>query len=1539
MKKWFLILLLICSFGIAIPQGEAQFGVNLGNSWQDVTGRIGNWWDDLVDDGLDGIFGEGTGGPIPDGSFSLEGYEDDFSSEISAHTSLRAYIRNVLNFILSFLGIIAIAVIILAGFMYVTSLGDDGQKDKAKKILQYAVIGILIILLSYALVNTLLTGIPDEANQFGGGDPLNEETQPNPTPPTNISNVLILAQADPPDSGEIYDFPGGYVIEPNTTVVFTAQVPGYGEDQISATYWNLGNGDFVMADTVTRTLYDPGWKMVQVHGETTDDRVFDARSRLYVGEGARARFTLNNASPEIGDLITFDASSSSVPIGGIQEYNWTCTQTSPSNGTGCPEAFENATKKVQTSFSESGTYDISLTETGTLGATSESFSEVLFVSEAGSGGGPGGGVPQPDFHVPTSVELQEIISFTATGGAEDTTFAWTFPDGSTQSGRQVVFQFAAPGPRPVMLEAFDPDGEPVGDPVTKNVIVLSPGSPLAIATFEGSEILPGQDVEVFRSVSGGLAVDSASVDENGDPLGPGYTSWSVNGQVVPFAQLSQLSTQLGLYQIKLVAISPSDPNNRDSFLFPLRVLNNAPVLDPGSISVTPVEPLGPGFFQIVASAADLDGTLSKWKFEVLEFGTPVETQMLNSASGGSAETMETIVDLSALSEGVHFLQFRVTVFDNDQGQGSASVTEEITIEGGAASGGEGNQAPQAEIFVTPSTKGMTSTLFQFFTNASDPDGDFLNYSWEFPDMPPTSNPSVSHRFEEAGLHEVILTVSDGEDDTVVSQEVEILEDPEAPPSTENRPPEASFGSILPSKQGTPETQFQFFLQASDPDGDELSYSWDMGDGTEYFLQNVAHQYAQPGTYSASVRVSDGLEEVMLPLTLQVFSPDDSDYNAPPEVQISSVIPARTGDTETAFSFFLDATDPEEEDLTFSWNLGDGTTVTSQNVEEHLFSQKGQYTARVDVSDGTNTVRKTAHISVVDSGDLPAAKNLVPTAQITSITPGNSGDINTEFSFFATGSDADQDELEFSWDLGDGTTVSSKKVEKHAYAEKGTYTVTLSVSDGTDTVTRTERVRVVSPGEIIPPNTFNKPPEVQISGVTPGTSGDTDTSFSLFGTATDPEGESLTYEWNLGDGTIVAAENAQNHSYSQKGHYTATLTVSDGEKTASKNTRITVLNPGDPLLVDNHPPTAQLSSLVPGNAGDTETAFSFFATATDPEEEPLTFSWDLGDGTTASSQNVQNHSYSQKGQYTATLTVSDGENSVTRTTKITVVAKGEPIPKNTFNQPPAARISSIVPATRGDTETIFSFFSNATDPEGADLTFSWNLGDGTVLDTQNVRDHIYAQPGDYLVTLSVSDGDKTSSLTKQISVFAPGEILKGVAIKTPMDNDLSSFTHELDTVQDGYWQELQAATTPEEKAQALQKIAISDEVKRKISALETASDPAEQARLNAEIIALMDELRVLDPALEIEEVDFTEYTIRGTTNTTFFLYGQVPTEHPMPVSLQWDMGNGQVFAGQAISYQYPAPGTYRVKMTVSDGSTEAIDSLTILVESPQNTSQN
>ncbi|MFH1255260.1 MAG: Ig-like domain-containing protein [bacterium] len=94
---------------------------------------------------------------------------------LSNSQDIRIIIARIIRIILGFLGIIAVGLIIYAGWLWMSSQGSEEKIEQAKKILTNAIIGLIIISVSFAIASFVLNkllGIPsgDSAvNQSGGG--------------------------------------------------------------------------------------------------------------------------------------------------------------------------------------------------------------------------------------------------------------------------------------------------------------------------------------------------------------------------------------------------------------------------------------------------------------------------------------------------------------------------------------------------------------------------------------------------------------------------------------------------------------------------------------------------------------------------------------------------------------------------------------------------------------------------------------------------------------------------------------------------------------------------------------------------------------------------------------------------------------------------------------------------------------------------------------------------------------------------------------------------------------------------------------------------------------------------------------------------------------------------------------------------------------------------------------------------------------------------------------------------------------------------
>lgn len=85
-------------------------------------------------------------------------------------------IKNVVNLLLFVVGILAVIVIIVGGIMYTTSGGDPSKVKSAKDTILYAVIGLVVAILAYSIVNFVVDAFIPGAPTGGGG------TSPPATP-------------------------------------------------------------------------------------------------------------------------------------------------------------------------------------------------------------------------------------------------------------------------------------------------------------------------------------------------------------------------------------------------------------------------------------------------------------------------------------------------------------------------------------------------------------------------------------------------------------------------------------------------------------------------------------------------------------------------------------------------------------------------------------------------------------------------------------------------------------------------------------------------------------------------------------------------------------------------------------------------------------------------------------------------------------------------------------------------------------------------------------------------------------------------------------------------------------------------------------------------------------------------------------------------------------------------------------------------------------------------------------------------------------
>ena len=75
------------------------------------------------------------------------------------NNDLMTTLNTIINVVIGIIGFVAVMVIILGGVQYTTSAGDSGKVKKAKDTIMYGIIGLIIALMAYSIVNFILSNI------------------------------------------------------------------------------------------------------------------------------------------------------------------------------------------------------------------------------------------------------------------------------------------------------------------------------------------------------------------------------------------------------------------------------------------------------------------------------------------------------------------------------------------------------------------------------------------------------------------------------------------------------------------------------------------------------------------------------------------------------------------------------------------------------------------------------------------------------------------------------------------------------------------------------------------------------------------------------------------------------------------------------------------------------------------------------------------------------------------------------------------------------------------------------------------------------------------------------------------------------------------------------------------------------------------------------------------------------------------------------------------------------------------------------------
>jgi len=415
-----------------------------------------------------------------------------------------------------------------------------------------------------------------------------------------------------------------------------------------------------------------------------------------------------------------------------------------------------------------------------------------------------------------------------------------------------------------------------------------------------------------------------------------------------------------------------------------------------------------------------------------------------------------------------------------------------------------------------------------------------------------------------------------------------------------------------------------------------------------------------------------------------------------------------------------STDRDGSVVAWSWSFGDQGT-SNERSPTHSFPAAGTYTVTLTISDDDGAGDQ-ASDQVKVNAPPPPQPNKAPHAdfEVACANP------DLTCSFTDRSRDDDGSIMAWHWDFGDGQTADVQN-PSHTYGAAQKYQVILTVTDDDGTsASKTQDANPKAP----PPPPANKAPTAEFEVACPNL----DLTCSFTDRSRDDDGSITAWHWDFGDGQTADVQNPS-HAYAAAQKYQVTLTVTDDDGSSASKTHDA--NPKAPAPPPNQPPTAAFSA----PSCTTGEACQFTDASTDSDGTVTEWEWDFDDSGAKSTEQNPPHTYSASGTYTVKLRVRDNDGAQSDEVQHEVTVTDPAPPPNTA---PNARIGSI---SCNGTDCAFTDDSTDLDGNATIAQWSWNFGDGESSDLRNPV-HIYAVPGDYTVTLTVTDDHQASATDLQ-----------------------------------------------------------------------------------------------------------------------------------------------------------------------------------------------
>ena len=319
-------------------------------------------------------------------------------------------------------------------------------------------------------------------------------------------------------------------------------------------------------------------------------------------------------------------------------------------------------------------------------------------------------------------------------------------------------------------------------------------------------------------------------------------------------------------------------------------------------------------------------------------------------------------------------------------------------------------------------------------------GTNVSYSWNFGDGALGSGITPTHSYADAGSYTATVTATNSLTTPVVATTVVTITD-------------IAIAGLAAANDSPKTIGENVQFTASITAGTNVSYSWDFGDGVLGSGITPTHSYAEIGIYTATVTATNSLTTLVVATTVVTIT----------DVAIAGLAVANDSPKAIGENVQFTASITAGTNVIYGWDFGDGA-LGSGITPTHSYAEVGIYTATVTATNSlTAPVVATTVVTITDIA-------------IAGLDAANTSPKMTGEGVQFTASITAGTNVSYSWDFGAGA-LGSGIMPTHSYTVAGSYTATVTATNGLGAVAASTRVTIT----VLPNNDLAGAFKTQFSG--------------------------------------------------------------------------------------------------------------------------------------------------------------------------------------------------------------------------------------------------------------------------------------------------------------------------------------------------------------------------------------------------------------------------------------------------------------------------